>query len=61
MNRRCLGDGVYVEFDGNGLALTAESPDRETETVYLEPETWAALERYVATGFGGAVKAEKKP
>ena len=34
-NKRYLGDGAYVEFDGNGLKLTAENGMRATDTIYL--------------------------
>lgn len=48
-----LGDGVYVRFDGWGLWLTTENGVRVTNEIFLEPEVFAALERYVA-----ALKAE---
>ncbi len=42
-----LGDAVYVDFDGQGLTLTTEDGIRATNSVYLEPEVWQALTRYV--------------
>ena len=42
-----LGDGAYVDFDGHGLILTAENGVTVTDRVYLEPEVWFALVRYV--------------
>jgi len=38
-----LGDGVYVEFDGNGLILTTENGVEIHNTIYLESETFRAL------------------
>ena len=40
-----IGDGVYVEFDGYGIWLRANSPDSSKE-VYLEPEVLMALNRF---------------
>jgi hypothetical protein len=40
-----IGDGVYVEFDGYGIWLRANSPDSPKE-VYLEPEVLMALNRF---------------
>ena len=48
MDKAYLGDGAYVEFDGFALVLTAEDGIRVTNRVVLEPEVWAALERFVA-------------
>lgn len=42
-----LGDGAYVDFDGWSLILTAEDGVRATDTIYLEPEVWERLVRYV--------------
>jgi len=46
--KQYLGDGAYVNFDGNGLILTAENGIYATDTVYLEPQVWDRLKRYVA-------------
>jgi hypothetical protein len=43
-----LGDGVYVDFDGFGLVLTAEDGIRATNTIVLEPEVYAALLAYIS-------------
>jgi hypothetical protein len=40
-----IGDGVYVEFDGYGVWLRANSPDSDKE-VYLEPSVLEALNRF---------------
>jgi len=37
-----IGDGVYVEFDGFGIELKANSPD-SPNSIYLEPEVLRAL------------------
>jgi hypothetical protein len=44
--RSYLGDGLYVDFDGYQIVLTAEDGKRATNTVYLEPSTYAALLRW---------------
>ena len=40
-----LGDGVYIDVDQEryALVLTTENGIRATNTIYLEPETYAAL------------------
>lgn len=40
-----LGDGVYAEYDGYHIALTVDRSG-QTETVYLEPQVFAALVRF---------------
>lgn len=42
-----LGDGAYAEFDGFGIMLTAENGIAVTDRVYLEPEVYDALTRFV--------------
>lgn len=42
-----LGDGVYVEVDNGQLKLTTENGICVTNTVWLEPQVYAALNRYV--------------
>ena len=37
-----LGDGVYVTHDGYHLILTTA-----TNTIFLEPKVWEALDAYV--------------
>ena len=46
-NKRYLGDGAYVDFDGFALWLTAEDGSRVTDRICLEPEVWQALLNYV--------------
>ena len=48
MNKEYLGDGVYVETEHGMLKLTAEAGYGATDTIYLEPEVFAALVEYVA-------------
>lgn len=45
--RDYLGDGVYAVHDGFGIWLTAEDGVRATDTIYLEPGVFAALEHFV--------------
>lgn len=51
-----LGDGVYADFDGYQLVLTTEHGVRTTNTIYLEPDVYAALMRYAERVWKGAVK-----
>ena len=43
-----LGDGVYIDYDGHALVLTAENGIEATDRIFLEPEVWSRLEAYVA-------------
>lgn len=36
-DKRCLGDGVYIAFDGYMVVLTTEDGVSATNTIYLEP------------------------
>jgi hypothetical protein len=45
MSKEDLGDAVMVEFDGYGLWLTTD--DGNNQRIYLEPEVYHALTRYV--------------
>lgn len=59
MKEQYLGDGLYVNFDGNGLTLWTERWDfgkPQRHWVYLEPEIYAALLRYV-----DSIKTKKEP
>lgn len=42
-----LGDAVYAEFDGYGIKLTTEDGLRATNAIYLEPEVYENLIRWV--------------
>ena len=33
-----IGDGVYGEFNKDGLILKANDPDNPTDTIYLGPD-----------------------
>jgi len=41
-----LGDGVYAIFDGCGIWLHANDHKHPTDRIYLEPEVFAALNRF---------------
>ncbi len=47
-NLEYLGDGAYVGLDyGYQLKLMANDHKHPSDTVYLDPDAYAALERYV--------------
>jgi hypothetical protein len=48
MKKTYLGDGLFANFDGYHIVLTAENGIEATNTVYLEPAVYAALVRYHA-------------
>ena len=43
-----IGDGVYVEWDGFGFALTTENGIEATNRIVLELEVYEALTRFVS-------------
>lgn len=45
--KQYLGDSVYADFDGRGITLTTENGYGPSNTIYLEPEVLAALNKYV--------------
>lgn len=45
--KRYLGDGVYVDWSMESLVLTTEDGISITNTIYLEPEVWQALQAFV--------------
>ncbi len=49
MNKEYIGDSVYVHSDGYGFWLTTENgyPDDPRNSIYLEPEVYASLLRWV--------------
>ena len=42
-----LGDGLYVKWDNGGLWLMANHHETPTDKVFLEPEVYEALLRFV--------------
>ena len=53
MNKRYLGDAVYVEWNGTHFVLTTENGLETTNTIYLEPEVFTALVQFVDAMYGG--------
>jgi hypothetical protein len=51
-NKDYIGDGVYVEYDGYGITLKANSPDAPTDTIYLEPSVMVNLQNFVQRVYG---------
>lgn len=47
--RSYLGDGVYVGFDGFGVALTSEDGVRILDRIVLEPEVLGKFEAYMVS------------
>ena len=48
MVKEYLGDGLYADYDGYHIVLTAENGVQVLETVYLDPDVWRALKAYAA-------------
>lgn len=46
MEKRYLGDSVYVADDGFGLVLTTENGYGPNNTIILEPEVMESLKTY---------------
>lgn len=46
--KQYLGDSVYVEVERGMLKLTTDNGLGPTNTIYLEPEIYMNLARYVA-------------
>ncbi len=42
-----VGDGVYAGFDGYQIILRANSHEYPTDIVYLEPQVWENLVKFV--------------
>jgi hypothetical protein len=43
-----LGDGVYAIYDGFGIWLHANSHDKPTDKIYLEPNVLQAINGFYA-------------
>jgi len=43
-----LGDSVYAEYDGAAIILTTQNEDAPSNTIVLELDTLAALQRFLA-------------
>lgn len=46
-NSRYIGDGVYAGFDGFGIWLYANSHYEPTDRIYLEPQVYHQLVKFV--------------
>lgn len=44
---RYLGDGVYAEVESGMIKLTTRDGARVTNTIYLEPDVFDALDTFV--------------
>jgi hypothetical protein len=47
-----LGDGVYIHAEYGGVMLTTEDGIQVTNSIFLEPEVYAALVEYVRENLG---------
>lgn len=47
MHKDYLGDSVYVEIEDGMIKLTTENGLGPSNTIYLEPNVFDALSRYV--------------
>ena len=45
-NKQYLGDGVYANFDGYQVKLTASDGVYDTDKIYLNPEVMKSLIEY---------------
>lgn len=45
-NKDYLGDSVYADFDGFAIILTTENGMGASNTIVMEPEVLAALNRF---------------
>lgn len=52
MQRRYLGDGVYIEFDGSGFWLITSDGISDTNRIYIDLETYQALKAFVREALG---------
>ncbi len=43
IEKRYIGDAVYVDYDGYHIVLTTSDGLRNTNTIYLEPGVWNQL------------------
>lgn len=46
MDKRHLGNGVYIEYDGFGLTLTTKGNENVTNIIYLNPNVLDAMTQY---------------
>lgn len=46
MDKRHIGNGLYIEYDGTGLILTTEYGENVTSRIYLVPGMLDAMTQY---------------
>lgn len=54
-----LGDGVYAEYDGIQVWLSAEREDGRTHRIAVEPEVLQSLNAFYARASKAAADAER--
>lgn len=42
------GDGVYLKYDGFGWTIHANSHDKPTDRIYLEPHVFSNMKEYMS-------------
>ena len=50
--KRYLGDGVYVDFDGWHIILTTENGVSIQNTIYMEPSVLKSFQDWCKENFG---------
>jgi hypothetical protein len=50
--KQYLGDGVFIEFDGDGFWLITNDGGQDTNRIYLELEVYQALKAFVREALG---------
>lgn len=53
MTKTYVGDAVYADHDEYHLILTVEYGYGPEQTIYIEPQVWESIVRYVSKLQGG--------
>ncbi len=56
IDKRYIGDGVYADVDRGMIKLTAENGLCATDTIYLEPEVFEALQQFYRDALHAAME-----
>jgi len=61
MNKTYLGDGVYAAIENGMIKLTTENGISPTNTIYLEPQVYDSLTKWVAHISEQATEERRRP